>query len=65
MERIFTQGSFLLPKKAYLNLWPVIAVDQYTSQPAYWNKAAEIVGEAPSALKCILPEVYLNEGHTE
>lgn len=39
--------------------WACIACDQYTSEPAYWEKAAEIVGGAPSALRLILPEVYL------
>ena len=41
--------------------WACIACDQYTSEPAYWQKTGEIVGDAPSALRLILPEVYLKE----
>ena len=42
--------------------WAVVAVDQYTSQRDYWAEVENIVGEAPSALKITLPEVYLSEG---
>jgi hypothetical protein len=44
-----------------LNKWAVIACDQYTSQPEYWQKVEEIVGNAPSTLKMIFPEVYLDK----
>ncbi|MEZ0397283.1 MAG: DUF1015 domain-containing protein [Anaerolineales bacterium] len=51
-----------LPKKGIdLTKWAVIACDQFTSQPEYWEKAAEIVGDAPSTLNLILPEVYLEK----
>ena len=39
--------------------WAVIACDQYTSEPDYWTNAEEIVGDAPSTLRLILPEYYL------
>ncbi len=39
--------------------WAVIACDQFTSQPEYWQKVREIVGDAPSTLHLILPEVFL------
>ena len=45
--------------------WAVVACDQYTSQPEYWQKAAEFVGEAPSTLKLMLPEVYLGSDREE
>lgn len=41
--------------------WACIACDQYTSEPEYWKKAYETVGDAPSALRLILPEVNLNK----
>ena len=41
--------------------WACIACDQYTSEPAYWQKASETVGDAPSALRLILPEVNLKQ----
>ncbi len=44
-----------------LTKWAVIACDQFTSQPEYWNKVEEIVGEAPSAYNLILPEIYLEK----
>lgn len=51
-----------LPKKGIdLTKWAVIACDQFTSQPEYWEKAAEIVGDSPSTLNLILPEVYLEK----
>ena len=51
-----------LPKAGTdLTKWAVIACDQFTSQPDYWQKAAELVGEAPSTLKLVLPEVYLEK----
>lgn len=51
-----------LPRQGVdLNRWAVIACDQYTSQPEYWHKVEEIVGEAPSTLKMIFPEVYLGK----
>ncbi|MBG0770249.1 MAG: DUF1015 domain-containing protein [Anaerolineaceae bacterium] len=42
------------PKK-----WAVIACDQFTSEPEYWQKVDEIVGDSPSTYHMILPEVYL------
>ena len=51
-----------LPKPGIdLNKWSVIACDQFTSQPEYWQKVEELVGEAPSTLKLTLPEVFLEK----
>jgi len=51
-----------LPKAGTdLTKWAVIACDQFTSQPEYWQKAAELVGEAPSTLNLVLPEVFLEK----
>lgn len=41
--------------------WAVVACDQYTSEPEYWNKVEEIVGDAPSTLRLMLPEIYLDK----
>ncbi len=52
--------NILLPKPGIdLSKWAVVACDQYTSQPGYWKKTGKIVGDAPSALRLTLPEVYL------
>ncbi|MDR1599138.1 MAG: DUF1015 domain-containing protein [Oscillospiraceae bacterium] len=40
--------------------WAVVACDQFTSQPEYWREAEALVGDSPSTLGMILPEVYLN-----
>ncbi len=39
--------------------WAVIACDQHTAEPAYWQQVAAQVGDAPSTLHLTLPEVYL------
>jgi hypothetical protein len=44
-----------------LKQWAVIACDQFTSQPEYWQKVEQIVGNAPSTLNMIFPEVYLDK----
>jgi hypothetical protein len=43
-----------------LGKWSVIACDQFTSQPEYWKKVEETVGNAPSTLNLVFPEVYLD-----
>jgi Protein of unknown function (DUF1015) len=51
-----------LPKSGTdLTKWAVIACDQFTSQPEYWNEVEKIVGDAPSTLNLTFPEVYLEE----
>lgn len=42
--------------------WPVVACDQFTSQPDYWAETDRLVGDAASTLRLILPEVYLGAG---
>jgi len=58
----FHNADILLPKKstdAYK--WSVIACDQYTSEPEYWDSVYETVGDAPSTLNLILPELFLEQ----
>ncbi len=53
--------QILLPKTSVdHHRWAVIACDQFTSQPEYWQQVAAIVGDAPSTYHMILPEVYLD-----
>lgn len=59
----FGPADILLPKNCDMSKWSVIACDQYTSQPEYWKRVEEYVGDAPSTLRLILPEVYLSDGH--
>jgi len=51
----------LLPRVSDLSKWAVIACDQFTAQPDYWEQLTELVGDAPSTLNFILPEVWLEE----
>ena len=53
-----------LPKKwTNLSKWAVVACDQYTSQPEYWNEVKNIVWDSPSTLKITFPEIYLDGWH--
>jgi hypothetical protein len=55
-----------LPKKGTdLTRWAVIACDQFTSQPEYWNDVEKTVGDAPSTLNLTFPEVYLEKSGGE
>ena len=56
---IFKEADILIPKNEDFEKWSVIACDQYTSEPEYWHKTESIVGDSNSALKLILPEIYL------
>ena len=55
----FKPADILLPRDCDLSRWSVVACDQYTSQPEYWQRVEERVGDAPSALRLILPESKL------
>lgn len=54
------QPDILLPsREVSYSTWSVVACDQYTSQPEYWESVEKLVGENPSTLRLIFPEVYL------
>ena len=63
MKTCFSPADILLPDfdRESGTKWAVIACDQFTSEKAYWEAAAATVGDAPSALSLVLPEVYLDE----
>lgn len=54
----------MLPNLDDLSKWAVIACDQFTSEPDYWEKVKEFAGLSPSAYNLILPEALLNEADT-
>ena len=63
MNTCFGPADILLPRDGETAaLWPVVACDQFTSQRDYWERAAALVGEKPSALHIVFPEVYLEDG---
>ena len=62
---VFETAKILIPKNVDMEKWAVIACDQFTSQPEYWKRVEETVGEAPSTLKLIFPEAKLGEESSE
>ena len=58
--------NIMLPKEGTdYSKWAVVACDQYTSDPSYWLSVEEIVGDAPSTLRLMLPEYYLGKSDEE
>ena len=58
-------AEILLPRPGIdLSKWAVVACDQFTAQPEYWQAVEDYVGDAPSTLRVTLPEVWLNEAET-
>lgn len=57
----FKNADILIPRNADMYKWSVIACDQYTSEPEYWSAVNNIVGDSPSTLNLILPEIYLED----
>ena len=52
--------DILLPKNGVdLSRWATIACDQFTSEPEYWDQVRTTVGDAPSTLRLVLPEIEL------
>ena len=45
--------------------WAVIACDQHTSNPDYWREVESLVGDDPSTLHLVFPEVYLGAPDAE
>ena len=57
---VFSPADILLPKNNF-EKWSVIACDQFTSRPDYWEECSRIAGDSPSALRLIYPEAFLGE----
>ena len=52
----FIAADILLPApQTDMGLWPALACDQFTSEPAYWQRAAALCEGYPSALHITLP----------
>ncbi|MDE5883756.1 MAG: DUF1015 domain-containing protein [Oscillospiraceae bacterium] len=67
MTDVFSPADIMLPdpEQSDFYLWSVIACDQFTGDPDYWTHVQQIVGDNPSTLHCILPEIYLEEPDAE
>ncbi len=62
---LFSAADIFLPDVEHPEKFAVIACDQFTSQPEYWDKVREAAGEVPSAVHLILPEDRLGEDNEE
>ena len=64
MKKYFYPCDVLLPKSDF-EKWAVVACDQYTSEPEYWQQVENTIGNTPSAYNIILPEAYLKDDNSE
>ncbi len=54
--------TILLPNNSVdKTKWAVVACDQYTSEPEYWENVEKEIGNMPSTYNLMLPETYLEE----
>jgi hypothetical protein len=65
MYNCFHAADILLPKKLSMKKWACVACDQFSSEPEYWARVADFVGEAPSTYHMIYPEALLRQGDTQ
>ncbi len=67
MKPIFDSANILLPDfgKVDGKRWAVVACDQYTSDADYWETAKNFVGDSPSTLRLMLPEIFLGRNDAE
>ena len=59
METLFSRADILLPRAGDMTSWSVIACDQFTAEPAYWEALERERRGVPSTLHLMLPEAYL------
>lgn len=58
--------TIMMPKEGIdMNKWAVVACDQYTSEPEYWESVAELTSGSPSTGNLIFPECYLEDDDAE
>ena len=62
---LFNKSEMLLPQNADMTKWSVVACDQYTSEPEYWENVKNTTENSVSAYNLVLPEVYLEESDVD
>ena len=63
---IIKKQHIYLPRKNFdMSKWAVIACDQFTSEPEYWETLKSYVDGAPTTLDLIFPELYLSKDNSE
>lgn len=60
MSNVFKFGEILLPQNIDVSNWAVVACDQFTSEPNYWEELKTKTHE-PTTLSLIFPECYLGQ----
>jgi len=58
-NKVLLPADILLPKTKNMTEWSVVACDQYTSEPAYWDSVKKTIGGLPSTYNLVFPEIYL------
>lgn len=64
IESVFAPSNILLPACADMSKWATIACDQFSSEPEYWERVKNYVGDCPSTLNMIIPEAWLDSSDT-
>lgn len=59
-RKLFRPADILLPADCDMQLWSVVACDQFSSERGYWDKVGEMTAGKPSTMHMILPEAYLD-----
>lgn len=55
-------ANILMPREDIdLKTWAVVAVDQFSSQPEYWEEVEELCKDLPSTLHMVFPEAYIGK----
>ncbi len=63
---IIKKQHIYLPRVDFdMSKWAVIACDQFTSEPEYWENLKKFVEGAPTTLDLIFPELYLSKDNTQ
>ncbi|MBR2404880.1 MAG: DUF1015 domain-containing protein, partial [Clostridia bacterium] len=57
----FLPADILIPAISDKTAWSVVACDQYTSEPQYWNVVKNLTQGKDSAYHVVLPEIYLED----
>lgn len=61
MKTLFSRTNILLPAPGTdMEKWSVIACDQHSSEPEYWQDLDRLVAHSPSTLRLMLPEAFLD-----
>lgn len=63
--KTFKTADILLPQDIEYMKWSVVACDQYTSEPEYWEQVNALTKDCPSAYHITYPEIYLEKGDAD